>query len=175
MKEKIDSLPCRNNKNVLDKVERGLINLDKTVKSTNEMVAEICKWIMKNDNNMIDVFVKKQSPSKILPIGYSLLEETNAKKAVDHYMDFLIKELDSENPQAPYDVEDKALTVLMKNISHDLFSEVKSFLYNSPETITLIDPETSEERQIKPSIQIITELMSIYLRDKYLEQHPEIK
>ncbi|KAA6348661.1 hypothetical protein EZS27_003894 [termite gut metagenome] len=173
-KEKVDNLPCEANKNVLDEVKKELKYLEKTVQSTNDIVTDIAKWIMRTDNNMINTLVKKQSPLKILPIGYLLLDKSNAKNAVDKYIDFLIGELEKENPQAPYDVEDKALTVLVKNTSHELFSEIKSFLYNSPETIKLIDPDTKDEKEIKLSMQIITKLMSIYLRDKYLELHPEI-
>lgn len=97
------------------------------------------------------------------------------KKAIDGNLDFLIKELEKISPKTAFDVEDQAYSVLFKNMGHDLFNEVKNFIYYSPEIIEVTNPCDGNKSQVKISLQTLIRLMGIYLRDKYLEKHTEIK
>lgn len=173
--EKINKLPCDKHHEDISKSNANFDNMNQIVLSTNEMVSEISKWVMKMDNGMIDTLAKKASPLKMTPIGEVLFEKSLSKKAIDENIDFLIKELEGIAPKTAFDVEDQAYSVLFKNIGHDLFNEVKNFIYYSPETIELIDPSDGEKEQIKISLQTLIRLMGIYLRDKYLERHTEIE
>lgn len=175
VEEKLNKLPCDVHHDDISQHKVKYDEINRTVMSTNEMVSEISKWVMKMDNGMIDTLAKKASPLKMTPIGEVLFEKSLSKKAIDENIDFLIEELEKIAPKTAFDVEDQSYSVLFKNIGHDLFNEVKNFIYYSPETIELIDPSDGEKEQIKISLQTLIRLMGIYLRDKYLERHTEIE
>ena len=96
------------------------------------------------------------------------------KKTIDNNIDFLIKELEDINPQTAYDVEEEALSYLLRNMGNEMFADIKKFLYYSPDTIQLKDPSSGEDKDVRLSMQSIIKLMSIYLRDLYLKKHSNI-
>ena len=106
-RNKVDSLPCDKHKDGIRDSEQRYNELQRIVTSTNDMVVEINKWLMKFDNDMIDKLAKKASPLKMTPLGEVLFEKSSAKKTIDNNIDFLIKELEDINPQTAYDVEDQ--------------------------------------------------------------------
>ena len=174
-RDKVDKLPCEKHKDEIRSSDQKYNELQRIVTSTNDMVVEINKWLMKFDNDMIDKLARKASPLKMTPLGEVLFEKSFAKKAIDNNIDFLIKELEEINPKTAYDVEEESLGYLLRNMGNEMFSEIKQFLYYSPDIIYLKDPSSGEEKEVKLSIQYIIKLMSIYLRDKYLEKYPNIE
>ena len=173
-RNKVDSLPCDKHKDGIRDSEQRYNELQRIVTSTNDMVVEINKWLMKFDNDMIDKLAKKASPLKMTPLGEVLFEKSSAKKTIDNNIDFLIKELEDINPQTAYDVEEEALSYLLRNMGNEIFTDIKQFLYYSPDTIQLKDPVSGEDKDVRLSMQSIIKLMSIYLRDLYLKKHPNI-
>lgn len=174
-RDKVDKLPCEKHKDDIHSSDQKYNELQRIVTSTNDMVVEINKWLMKFDNDMIDKLARKASPLKMTPLGEVLFEKSFAKKTIDNNADFLIKELERINPKTAYDVEEESLGYLLRNMGNEMFAQVKQFLYYSPDTIRLQDPVSGEDKDIRLSIQYIIKLMSIYLRDKYLEKYPNIE
>ena len=82
--------------------------------------------------------------------------------------------LEERNPQTPLDVEDNAYNVLMQNLSNPVFNPVKNYIYYQPERVTLKD-EAGKDVTVDISFLILIRLMSIDLRDRYLELHPELE
>ena len=173
-RNKVENLPCDNHNDDIRDSGQRYNELQRIVSSTNDMVVEINKWLMKFDNDMIDKLAKKASPLKMTPLGEVLFEESSAKKTIDNNIDFLIKELEDINPQTAYDVEEEALSYLLRNMGSEIFADIKQFLYYSPDTIQLKDPASGEDKAVRLSMQSIIKLMSIYLRDLYLKKHPDI-
>ena len=171
----VEKLPCGKHHDEIADSSLKYNKINENVISTNEMVSEISKWVMKIDNGMIDALAKKASPLKMTAVGEELFEKSFSKKAIDGNLDFLIKELEKISPKTAFDVEDQAYSVLFKNMGHDLFNEVKNFIYYSPEIIEVTNPCDGNKSQVKISLQTLIRLMGIYLRDKYLEKHTEIK
>ena len=173
--QKVENLPCEEYRNNIIKSDARFKNIEDTMTSNNSMLVEINRWIMKIDNGMIDRLSQKASPLKMTSIGEILFNQSHAKKAVDDNLDFLLSELDAYNPKTAFDVEDKAWSVLFRNIGHDMFTDIKNYIYYAPETIKITDPDSQEETEVKLSIQSIIRLMGIYLRDQYLVRHSDIK
>ena len=175
MTEKVGCLPCEQHKEDLRQAALRFDELQHTVNSTNDLVVEINKWIMKVDNNMIDKLARKASPLKMTPLGEILFQESFAKESMDKHMDYLLQELEQTDLPTAYDVENESLNLLLRNMSHEVFNPIKQYLYYSPEVIVLKDPESGEDKEVTISMLYIVKLMSIYLRDKYLEKHPGIE
>ena len=155
-RNKVDSLPCDKHKDGIRDSEQRYNELQRIVTSTNDKLA------------------KKASPLKMTPLGEVLFEKSSAKKTIDNNIDFLIKELEDINPQTAYDVEEEALSYLLRNMGNEMFADIKKFLYYSPDTIQLKDPSSGEDKDVRLSMQSIIKLMSIYLRDLYLKKHSNI-
>lgn len=168
-RKKVEALPCQEHKTSISE----LIGMRMTVDSINDQVTEISKWIMRVDDSMINPLAKKCSPRVMTQMGKTLFKISGAEKALAENSPLLIDEIEGQSPQTPYDVEDAALNTLLKNISHPMFNDIKNYIYYQPEFIVLQD-ENGENREVRISLISIVRLMSIQLRDMYLEKHPEV-
>ncbi|MDR3286176.1 MAG: hypothetical protein LBT27_01865 [Prevotellaceae bacterium] len=168
----IENLPCDEHSKQIN-----LLNsLKNTVESTNTMVVNInatviaiSKWICSMDVTMVDKLMGKASPYTITSIGQILLEKSLGKKIIDNNLHFLISEIAKKEPQTNLDIENYSLSVILSNLSSEMFNELKDFVYYQPEQIQITDPVSNEVVDIKISMQILMQLMSIYLRDKYIK------
>lgn len=162
----INQLPCHDHKDKLAQNEMAYKEIQKTAESTNNMLTELSKWAMRLDSDMIDKLARKSSPLKMTDVGIFLFEKSTAKEAIDNNKDFLIDGIRKTAPKTEYDIEERALDFLLKNMGHEMFNSIKKFIYYSPDTI--IFDKTGEE--IKFNMQSIVKLMSIYLRDIYIKE-----
>lgn len=170
----VSELPCTKHKEEIQKFDLKYDELQRLITSTNDLVTEINKWIIKSDAEMVDKLVRKASPLKMTPLGEVLFIKSGAKDTMVNNIDNLIKELEEINPKTAYDVENESLNILLKNIGNPIFDKVKQYLYYSPEKVTLEDPEDGKLKELPVSIHHIAKLMSVYLRDEYLRKHTNI-
>ena len=171
MREKVNRLPCENYANRLNELKEQT----RIVSSTHELVVEISRWIARKDKNMIDVLISKSSPYVITQIGFRILDESGGRKIIDDNLDFFIAELEKLNPDTPYDVEDRSVSILFKNVGSEMFKPLKNYIYYSPDKLEVPDPETNGNREVLLSLPGVLNVMGIYLRDKYMNKHPEIE
>jgi len=61
----------------------------------------------------------------------------------------------------------------LKNLSNDIFQDIKNYIYNEPDEIPL-KTNNNDTVRIRISLTIILRLMAIELRDIYLNKHPEL-
>jgi len=106
-------------------------------------------------------------------LGKKLFEISKAKATIDNNKDFFIAEIEKTTPKTAFDVEDNALEVLLKNLSNDIFQDIKNYIYNEPDEIPL-KTNNNDTVRIRISLTIILRLMAIELRDIYLNKHPEL-
>lgn len=169
VEDKVNNLPCESHHQSIQEHS----SMKSTLDSINEQVTEISKWIMHLDGNMIDILSQKCSPRMMTALGKNLFEISGARKTIDENADFLIQEIAGRNPMTPYDVEDVALDVLLGNLAHPLFNEIKNFIYYQPEEVELVG-ENDMRQKVRISLCAIIKLMSLELRDRFLAAHPEI-
>lgn len=174
-------LPCEehievieSHKDVMKEIRSGVSSLNVRVDSMSDNLSDISKWIMKFDPSTIDTLAMKHSPMKMTTAGLQLYEISGAQKAMMDNAEFLLGELQKINPSTPFDVEDKAFDVLMKNLSLPLFNPIKNYIYYQPDKVTL-KTESGEDVTVTLSLMAIVKLMSLDLRDRYLAAHPEIE
>ena len=168
---KVNNLPCDSHKESLRDSEERYNRLFNSVQSTNDMVLEINKWIMKFDSSMIDKLAKKASPLKMTSLGTELFNISGAKEVIDDNKEFWIEEIRKTNPNTAYDVESESINVLFRNIGSPYFDKVKKFIYYSADPLEIKDPSSGEMKKVKVSIQSLIQLMGIHLRDLYLERY----
>lgn len=164
---KVNTLPCNARQNELDELRQSTNKLD----SISEQLSEISKWVMRMDVDEIDKLAPKFSPRKMSKAGEELYAVSGAKKTLEDNIDYFIELLHEHNPQTALDVEDKAFAVLTGNMSNPIFNAIKDYIYFEPEKIKL-EGNDNEEIQVTLSVLLLMKLMSIDLRDKYLEKYP---
>lgn len=168
-RKKVETLPCLSHKSSID----SLTAMNTTVKSINEQVTEISKWIMRFDSSMIDPLTRKCSPRIMTAVGKELFRQSGAEQVINDNADFLVSEIEKRMPTTPYDVENMALNILLENLSNPMYDPIKNYIYYQPEVISLKN-ENGEDCQIRLSLNAIIRLMGISLRDLYLAKHPEV-
>lgn len=167
VKKVVEELPCKEHGDKFSVMDR----LDDLARSTNKMVLEISKWVMKQDKMMIDT-LQKASPYRITPYGYALLDKSCARQCVDENFDFFKDRINNRKPETELDVENVAISLAAVSMDERFMNPVKEFLYNVPEKIKLTakdDDHNDVEKEMIISSFLLNQLMGIYVRDKYLE------
>lgn len=98
------------------------------------------------------------SPLKLTPKGRELIEKLGFDNVFEKHSYDFCKFIDEEEPKLKYDVEKAAIKSLTALYSKDYMGFLKVFFYNHP------------DRNLKN----VAPTLGVYIRDKYLEKHPEI-
>ena len=174
--KKVHNLPCASHNNNLLEINtnhRILIEKIDDIRQLNidkfTVMEELSAWVMKKDQAMIDV-LKKRSPLSMTPVGKTIFERMPTKKLVDDYREYLLREVEQEDPKTAFDVEDISFKIMLRHINHPMFNELKEYLYYSPEKVNIEDPETGNGVEVEVNMSMAMRLMGVYLRDLYLEQ-----
>ena len=166
-KEKVSTLPCAQHKGEIDELKTFAKSFD----SMADRFEEVCKWIMRNDINAIDNIAPKHSPRKMNDIGLEVYAETGAKQVFEDNAAFFLEELTKKDPKTAYDVEEAAFEVLLANLQNPLYNPIKNYLYSGPSKVVKKD-SSGNDLEVELSMGLLLQLMSLELRDRYLELHP---
>lgn len=80
--------------------------------------------------------------------------------------------MDLQGVKTALDSQIIAPIVISKVSDDDNFKHIKDYLFNHP--IFNATNEKGEDLPIYLSIKVISQVMGVYLRDKYLAKHPEL-
>ncbi len=114
----------------------------------------------------------KRSPRQLNQNGIELLSDCGGNDFLNANMDLFLRKIEKLQPKTALDVEDMALTVLQTNTNEDIFIPLKNWVYNAPSRV-LKNPNGSTRTQDVDLDDVIF-VMSLPMRDKYLELHPEV-
>lgn len=167
--EKVDNLPCSHHKEHIVEI-KGQVTFMQDIR---ESVRKIEEYLMHNDSEAMDVLLRKCSPYQITSFGEKMIEMSGGKNCVNTNVDFFILEIEKRSPRVALDVERYALSVLNDNLKLEYFNDIKNFIFGAPEILKVTD-DNGATAEIPIKLEHILMVMSIYLRDKYFEQHPEI-
>jgi len=106
----------------------------------------------------------------VTAFGEQILSEAGGKDFVDNNLEILLDEISKNNVKTALDVQTTAPMVISNISNDDKFTSIKDFLYKNPQY--KVKPE--EESVVSLDMNVITNIMGIYLRNKYLERHPEL-
>ncbi len=113
-----------------------------------------------------DTFVGK-SPLQLTEFGQSLLERSGGKAYIDDNLVSLILALERKAPKSGLDVDDECYVIFCERDEAGDLVSIKDFVFNNPYIHT-------GKRMLSLTAGFIYEVMSIYLRNRYLEKYPEI-
>ena len=102
--------------------------------------------------------LRDYSPLNITEQGKQYLTNTGFVKVFKENKKDFFKLIDLEKPKMKYDVEFNAVKTIFSLIEKDYFKPVKIFFYNNP----------------RKDFRAFAKMAGVYVRDDYLEEHPEI-
>lgn len=154
--------------NRLDNIESRLAKLDEINKYYSERLVKIETILSIKHRGLESIFSQKHSPRVLNTLGLQIFNDMNGQSFLLKNKDKLFEEIDNRNPHAALDVETFAGVALAMSVNEEWFIPIKSFVYNCP-TI-----KTEGGNEIDITIETACYVMSLPLRDMYLEAHPEL-
>jgi hypothetical protein len=153
----VDTLPCSKH--------------DESFAKIMEAIAEIRTFLMVKNPKTAAMFALKHSPLSLNEEGKKLFDDVSGSEFLSTNKEVLIACIDGKTPKTALDVEESALEVLYEHLDDDMFNGMKKWVYNSPSRKMVID---GTERDYTVTMNDVCFVLSLPLRDMYLELHPEL-
>jgi hypothetical protein len=118
------------------------------------------------------LFSVKNSPRQLNEIGNKVFADMKGEDFLNQNKEYLFAQIDGYNPKTALDVENAAHAVCITSVDNEIFNGLKNFVYNSS-SYKITDRE-GNERLYDLAMSDICFILSLPLRDMYLEIHPEI-
>mgnify|MGYP003455889609 FL=1 len=180
VEEKIDDLPCEKH----DDLYRRFVNTEEKVKELpcskhdevfhdiKEQLVEIRAILIMKNPKVANAFSQKSSPRELNEAGLQLFRDVKGEEFLNENKDIFLKGIENKNPKTALDVEESALEVLFSHTDNDMFIKIKNWIYNSPTRKLLIDGEVKDYAITMNDVCFV---LSLPLRNMYLDLHPELK
>lgn len=114
----------------------------------------------------------KRSPRRLSELGEQILKDINGADFIRQHREKLFEIMDRYKPRTALDVENAAGDACVVATDSDIFDGIKNYVYNAP-SYTVKDADGKEQRY-DLSLMDACFVLSLPLRDLYLEAHPEI-
>ena len=135
-----------------------LDELQKDIAIVKSNLKVVCDHLITTSEDFSAKELKPYSPLKLTKDGQKLIKDLGFDQAVSKHVDDFFQYIDSQEPKLKYDVESAAINSIIAFREKDYMSFIKVYLYNNP---------TRNISNLSPTL-------GVYIRDKYLKQHPEI-
>lgn len=153
--------------------------LDDVEKKSNELpciihhsdITAIKSILIQKYPNAANVFSMKSSPRKLNDIGDKVFKEINGDDFLKENEQKLFEYIDKNEPLRALDVEQHAYAALLYYTTTPMFNRMKDYVYNAP---SLFIEKDGEKGRYDIALSDICYILSIPLRDMYLNNHQEI-
>lgn len=175
IESKLNTIPCNTHGSKLDTHERQIADSRELLgRMEGQLELLVSNSIGKSNKKIRNhsgySFSAKHSPRVLNENGISLLQDCGGNEFLKQYTDYFISKIETLKPKTALDVEELALAVLQISTSDDMFIPIKNWVYNAPMRELHYPDGTSKSQEI--TLEDILFVMSIPLRDRYLEKNP---
>lgn len=136
-----------------------LDDLQKDIAIIKHNLSVVANFLTKSFDTFNVSELKNYSPVQLTNNGHKFIEEIGFEKVFAENKDRFFEYIDTEKPKLKYDVESAAIKSIYFLANEPYMTFLKVYLYNNP---------TRKITDTAPTL-------GIYIRDKYLAAHPEIK
>lgn len=162
---------CEAHEPAIEEIKNDVKTLQKDIDSVKMDVKSIKDYLVTKDQKAINVLAMKNSPMVLNENGKQIYEIIVGDKFLADNKTLLFERIDSKKPRTPLDVEIAAKEVLIDLLSSPIFDGIKNIVYNYP---SIQIKQEGKDIDYAISISDVCFVLSIPLRDMYLEAHPEI-
>jgi hypothetical protein len=135
-----------------------LDNLEATVEKIKINLKVVTDFLTKDNKNFNPAELQTYSPRRLAPEGEQFIAEHNFDVVFAQNKADFFRCIDDESPKLKYDVEAAAIRSISVLSDKNYMSFLKVLFYNDP----------------KRNMQNTAPTLGVYIRDKYLAEHPEI-
>lgn len=129
-------------------------------------------YIVTKNPRSASLFSEKKSPRRLNEAGIGLYNDISGADFLKRHESELMRMIEEKCPKTALDVEIAANEILIENLDSDIFNGIKLWVYNSPSRKLPID---GEMRDYNITMNDVCFILSLPLRDMYLEKHPDIQ
>lgn len=159
----------------LKKIETGhdgitpqLNEITKSVGSLSSSFNSLVTYLSGKDSTLNASLYVMRSPVQLTDLGTEILQIIGGKKYIDDNSIRLISEIEKQNFKSGLDIENYCKVILMKEFSSDSFVPIKNYMFQHPRYV-------KDNNTVQLDMPTVTNIMGIYLRNKYFEKHPELQ
>jgi hypothetical protein len=138
---------------------KTLDDLERTTEKIKVNVKVISDYLTTASVDFNHKELKAYSPLNLTKEGDKLISSLGFDKVFKSHKDDFFTFIDSQEPKLKYDVENAAIQSVSGLQDMDYMNFLKVFFYNNPDR----------------SMKNVAPTLGVYIRDKYLQAHPEIK
>lgn len=143
---------------VLDDLKEAFDELKVTTGTIKDNLKVVTDHLIRTDKTFSHADLKNYSPLQLSKGGQSLIHDLGFEEIFAQHKGDFFDYIDGEEPKLKYDVEAAAIKSMYVLSDADYMKPLKIFFYNNPER----------------SLQNTAPTLGVYVRDKYLAEHPEI-
>jgi hypothetical protein len=133
----------------------------------NTSIGSLVVYLKTKDKSMDAALFQSRSPLCLTAFGREFLENSGGRKFVDDNLSYLISEINKFPIKSPLDVENISSLVISNATSLDSFTPIKDYIFHKP-------VRTGSTGTISLDFARVSSILGIYLRDKYLQTHPDL-
>lgn len=146
--------------------------LQDTMGTVKEDLIAIKSLLLIKHQDASSIFSMKNSPRQLNENGKRLFAEIHGNDFLKSNISFLFSKINELQPQTALDVENAAHIACTAYTDNEIFNELKNFVYNSP-SFKMVDAD-GNEKLYDLTLSDVCFVLSLPLRDMYLQAHPEI-
>lgn len=138
------------------------------VHKIDKQLAQLLIYLQSKDTHLKGL-IQSNSPLELTELAKKVLKEYGAENYLHKNRIHLLDQIKQMNPQTSLDVQNMSFAVLSEQDDLEAFNEIKSNLCQTP---VIRNPHNDE---VQIDLSTISYIMSIVLRNDYLDIHPHIE
>jgi len=146
----------------ISSIETTVTDTSHKVDGLGRKLTSIISYLGTRDSKAMAV-INSGSPMELTDLGQDLLNASGGKEFVESHLDGLLQLIEKDSPKTGLDVENAAKGIIVDVSDNSDFRQIKNFIYNNP-----------SYKDIDVSLATLATVIGIFLRDFYLEKHPEV-
>lgn len=150
-----------------------LATISTTLNSLSSNLNSLVVYLKSKDGGMDTSLFRAQSPMQLTQLGEDILKDTGGQKFVDDNLELLLKEMGFQNIKSALDAQNFAPLVISNISTNELFKPIKDYIFKNPQYKT--KNSKGDDVFLPLDMNVITNVMGIYLRNKYLEKNPGLE
>jgi hypothetical protein len=164
---------CQNCKvDVIPPVNTHLSNIDNSIVGIYQSLNSLLVYLKGKDQHLDVSLIKSFSPTKLTDLGNKILIEIGGKKLIDENLEVLISEMEKQDFKSGLDVQNYSSILMMNEFNGELFTPLRDYVFKHP--CYIFSSDEGKTVNINLDNSTLNTVLSIYLRDKYFEKHPEL-
>jgi hypothetical protein len=155
--------------NIANSIEK---KLDETflpkITSLDKSVHGLITFLSTKHTDIQAVLFVSKSPMQLTEIGEAILQQSGGKNYIDTNLDALLEIMTKQEFKSALDVQNFAVTLLIRESNSDGLTPIKNYLFQSP-------VYKAKDSDIPLDMALLSNVIGIYLRNKYFEKYPDLE